>query len=67
MIIDKMKFDFLRAEQCLRIKDVLRNAECSKFVVQKINLGQNLDPFTVGKIARALNVSAAEIVVKKGG
>ena len=67
MVIDKEKFNFFRAEHCLKVKDVLSKADCSKFVITKINDHKHLDPYTVGKIARALNVSVADIIVEEGG
>lgn len=67
MIIDKNKFDLFRAECCMKIQDVLLKAECSKFVIQKVNDQKDLDPYTVGKIAKALGVSVVDIIVKEGG
>ena len=67
MIIDKTKFHLLCAERCLKFKDVLEQSKCSRYVVQKINDGKNLAPFTVGKIAKVLGVPVVDIIVKEGG
>ena len=67
MIIDKTKFDILRAEQCLKIKDILEKANCSRTTICKINSGSAMDPCTAGRIARALNVAVTDIIVEEGG
>lgn len=66
MIINKKKFALLRAEKNLMVKEILQKAKCSHYVSGKIKNQQHLDPCTVGKIAHALNVSVADIIVEEG-
>ena len=67
MIIDKKKFDYFCAEKCLKLNQVLQAAQCSCFVGNKINNNLPMKPYTVGKIAKALNVSVAELILQEGG
>ena len=67
MVIDKKKFDLLRAEKGLLVKEILETAHCSHYIGTKISNSINLSPYTVGKIAKALGVSVADIIAEEGG
>lgn len=58
MKVDKGKLDIMRARKLLKLADL----GVSKVTLARINAGQDLKPYTVGKIAQALGCDVTEIV-----
>lgn len=62
MKISKSKLDLCRAQKGLKLSEL----GVSKSVISRINSGLELKPFTVGKIAAALECDVVDII-KNGG
>lgn len=63
MKINKEKFEILLAENCMTITELVKTIKTDNSVITKINKGFNkFRPATVGKIAKALNVSVVELL-----
>lgn len=60
MKVDKGKLDLMRARKQLRLSEI----GVSKVTLQRINTGQDLKPYTVGRIANALGCDVTEIIVE---
>ena len=63
MQIDKIKLQLLLAEKELSAKDLAEMAEISPQTISKIIKKGRSKPKTIGKIAKALGVEPAELVV----
>ncbi len=63
MQIDKIKLQLLLAEKELSAKDLAEMAEISPQTISKIIKNGRSKPKTIGKIAKALGVEPAELVV----
>lgn len=63
MKINKEKFEILLAEKCMTITELVKTIKTDNSVITKINKGfDKFRPATVGKIAKALNVSVVELL-----
>lgn len=66
MKIDNRKLSVAMANECMTIKSLCEKAGVSEISFRKIRAGtRNPKPITVGKIARALNVTVQEIIVEE--
>ena len=61
MKIDKRKFELLRAKKVMSIKDLSEAAGVSSATI--CNYTDDVNPVSLGKIARALNVEPEDIIV----
>lgn len=65
MKIDKKKLALAMANACINFKELCEKAGISEVGFRQIRAGtRNPKPATVGKIARALNVSVQEIIME---
>ena len=63
MKIDKMKFDLAMADKAYSVKELSKRCGVSYVTIAKIRNGtQETRPETVGKIAKALDVPAIDII-----
>lgn len=60
--IDENKLEKIMAEKCMTKSDIALKAKLSRNRLYRIVEGDNLQPKTVGKIAKALNVKIEEII-----
>lgn len=60
MKVDKAKLDLVRARKQLRLSEI----GVSKTTLKRINAGEELKPYTVGRIASALGCDVAEIIAE---
>lgn len=61
MKLNKNAVEMLRAEQCLMVKEVAERAGISPNTIS-LGIRKGIDPATVGKIAKALNVNPRAII-----
>lgn len=61
MKINKAALDLIKARQCLTNKEIVDKAGVRANALS-IGIKKDLQPATVGKIAKALNVSVEEII-----
>lgn len=61
MRINKERYDLARAKACLSQADVIRSG-LSKGTVSAIQHDKDFNPDTVGRIAKALNVSVEYLI-----
>lgn len=61
MTISKEKFDIIRAEQGLSIKQLSKKAGISKTTLNNIGK-KELSPLLVGKLARGLNIQVIDLI-----
>lgn len=61
MKINRKKLNIELARSCKKISD-LRGEGLSPQTLVRINRGESVKPFTVGKIAKALGVDPTEII-----
>lgn len=63
MKIDVKKLEILQARECINNKDLRDRAQLGYVTLTEIKQGiRNLQPVTVGKIARALNCDVTELL-----
>ena len=62
MKINKNKFEILLAEKCLTVKELSEQCGVSRNLFLKIKNGVDMQPITVGKIAKFLNCDVAELL-----
>lgn len=63
MKIDNNKLEVVIAEEGVMLKDLCAKAEIGEVALRKIRQGKTIPrPATIGKIAKALNVSVADII-----
>lgn len=63
MKIDKEKLEIAMANSCMTLKELSAKSGIRQETIVRIkNSMQNPSPATVGKIAKALNISAEELV-----
>lgn len=63
MKIDSRKLDVIMAEQCLTSESLATRTGVAQVTIARIRRGaQQPRPLTVGKIAKALNVSVQDII-----
>lgn len=68
MKIDEKKLAIAMANECILCKDLCEKAEIAEVTLRQIKAGtRNPKPATIGKIARALNVSVQSIIVEEAG
>lgn len=60
MKIDNQKLDLMLARRCMSLRD-LRNGT-SPQTLTRIRRGESIKPVTVGRIAKALDCDAADII-----
>lgn len=64
MKLNKAAIDLLRAEQCITLGELACSARVSKSTITA-GFKRDIEPLPVGKIARALNASVEDIIVKE--
>ena len=63
MKIDVKKLEILQARECINNKDLRDRAQLGYVTLTEIKQGiRNIQPKTVGKIARALNCDVTELL-----
>ena len=63
MIINKHKLEIAMANACLTYEQLAKNAGVTRISIRNYLSGnRNPKPITVGKIAKALNVTVQEII-----
>ena len=63
MKIDVRKLEILQARECLNNKELREKAQLGYVTLTQIKQGKrNLQPATVGKIAKALNCDVTELL-----
>lgn len=63
MIIDRKKFDLAMAKKCINLKELKDLAHISNSTITKVLAGKiPLQPKTLGKIAKALDVEPIELL-----
>lgn len=60
MKVDKAKLDLMRARKRLKLSEL----GVSKVTLKRINAGEELKPYTVGRIAGALGCDVTEIITE---
>ena len=60
MKVDKTKLDLMRARKQLRLSEL----GVSKVTLKRINAGEELKPYTVGRIAGTLGCDVTEIITE---
>jgi len=65
MIIEKSKLEILMAKKELRSGDLIKSAGISMDTLNRARKNRHLQPFTVGKIAKALDVSIEDLVTEQ--
>lgn len=64
MKLDRTAFDFARARKCIGISKLAKAANVSSGTIYA-GFERNIDPVTIGKLAKALDVDVTEIIVKE--
>ena len=64
MKLNKAAIDLLRAEQCITLGELACSAKVGKNTIYT-GFTRDINPLSVGKIARALNVPVEDIIVKE--
>ena len=63
MKIDVKKLEILQARECIKSKELREKAKLGYATLVQIKQGKrNLQPITVGKIAKALNCDVTELI-----
>mgnify|MGYP000194648794 FL=1 len=62
MIANKRKLEIAMANACMNPYDLCKVAEIRYQTYQRITSGKDAKPATVGKIAKALNVSVENLI-----
>lgn len=62
MIIDNSKLQIALATSCMNPYDLCKNVNISYQTYRRITAGKNCKPATVGKIAKALDVSVENLI-----
>ena len=65
MILDKFKVECLLAEQGFGVVELAKRAKCQHKTVKRGLDGLDITTQSVGKIAKALDTSPAEIVINE--
>jgi len=65
MVLDKFRVECLLAEHGIGVVELARRAQCQHKTVKRGLTGQEITPQSVGKIAKALDTSPAEIVINE--
>lgn len=66
MKLNKAVIDLLRAEQCITLGELACSAKVGKNTITPYTgFTRDINPLSVGKIARALNVPVEDIIVKE--
>lgn len=63
MEIDKIKLQLLLAEKQLTSKELAEKAGVSQLTITKIMQDKKVKPITIGKIAAALSIDPAELII----
>lgn len=62
MKVNSKKFEIIMANACMTFSDLSKKSGISQFTIARIKSGTNANPATIGKIAKALNVSVEELI-----
>ncbi|SFO26995.1 DNA-binding transcriptional regulator, XRE family [Pseudobutyrivibrio sp. JW11] len=63
MKLSTRKLQMVMAEKCISLTELCQKAEISTVTLRDVRFGrQNPRPSTIGKIAKALNVSVQDII-----
>lgn len=65
MKADKGKLELAMARACMTTESLTAEAEMPRPTVNNVISGRSVRPATLGRIAKALGVDPAEIIVKK--
>ena len=61
-VIDRRKLELLCAEKCVGCIEVTKLAGLSSCVLHNIKKGSSVNPKTLGKLAKALNVKPIDLL-----
>ena len=64
MKLNKNKMDLIRTRQCMTLEQLRIKAKCSHNSIKK-GYQEDVDPNVIGRIAKALGVDVAEIIVQE--
>lgn len=62
MKINLMKLNVAMAKACITINELSNKSNLNYSTLTRIKSGTNANPATIGKIAKALNVSVEELI-----
>lgn len=65
MIADRKKLELAMAKACIYPKDLPALSEMPRTTVNRVITGRSVRPGTLGRIARALGVDPADILVEE--
>lgn len=61
-VIDERKLYLACANECMSVLESFKKAGCSSVTMQRIHKGKPIQPKTLGKLARALNVRPIDLL-----
>ena len=61
-VIDERKLYLACASECMSFVEVVRKTGCSSVTLHRIHKGKPIQPKTLGKLARALNVKPIDLL-----
>lgn len=64
MKLNVNKYDILLANMCLSVKELSKISGVNVITLSKLRNGSKAMPKTIGRIAKALNVDAIELIEK---
>lgn len=66
MNADRKKLELAMARACVNPQDLAKAAKMPPQTVNRALLGRGVRPGTLGRIAKALGVDPAELIIEKG-
>lgn len=60
--IDERKLYLACANECMSVQESFKKAGCSSVTMQRVHKGKPIQPKTLGKLARALNVKPIDLL-----
>lgn len=62
MKINSKKVEMMLADRCMLYSDLAKKSNLSSFTITRMRTGAEVNPSTVGKIAKALGVTVQELI-----
>lgn len=60
--INSKKVEMMLADRCMLYSDLAKKSNLSSFTITRMRTGAEVNPSTVGKIAKALGVTVQELI-----